>query len=218
MALELDHLFVFVEPEDAAPGGGVFEALKALGLEPSFTRRHVGQGTANLCFAFDNAYLELLHLADEDELRTSPLGRVGFAKRALWRKTGASPFGIAARGGGLPGETRNYRNPQFPPGVSIAISAECNDTAMPFVFSSPGTAPPSAWTDGRAGRRQEAAGFTRLTIERLTLPKLPVAGGAIDAFHRSGLVKGLEIAEGDPEMLIGLAPGRRLRLPAFVIA
>lgn len=218
MALELDHLFVFVEPDEAAPGGRAFEALKALGLEPSFTRRHVGQGTANVCYAFDNAYLELLHLADEDELRTSPLGRSGFAKRALWRKTGASPFGIAARGGGLPGETRNYRNPQFPPGVSITISAESDDAAMPFVFSSPGTTPPSEWTDGRAGRRQAAAGFTRLTIERLTLPKVPVAGGALDAFHRAGLVEVLEIAEGEPEMLIGLAPGRRLHLPAFTPA
>ncbi|MCM5556895.1 VOC family protein [Pleomorphomonas sp. JP5] len=215
MTLELDHLFVFVEPEDVAPGGGVFEALKALGLEPSFTRRHVGQGTANLCFAFDNAYLELLHVADADELRTSPLGRAGFAKRAAWRETGASPFGIAARGGRLSGDSWEYRNPQFPPGVSIAISAESDDLAMPFVFSSPGTAAPTAWTDGRAGRRQTAAGFSRLTIERLTLPKPPVMGGALDAFHRAGLIEVLEIAEGEPNMLIRLEPGRRLRLPAF---
>lgn len=218
MALELDHLFVFVGPQDAAPGGVAFEALTALGLEPSFTRRHVGQGTANLCFAFDNAYLELLYVADEDELRTSPLGRAGFANRAAWRKTGASPFGIASRGGALPGDSWTYRNPDFPPGVSIAVSAESDDAAMPFVFSSPGKAPPSAWADGRAGRRQTAAGFTRLSIERLTLPKVPVTGGALDAFHRSGLVKVLEIAEGEPEMLIGLEPGRRLRLPAFTSA
>lgn len=218
MALELDHLFVFIEPEDAAPGGRVFETLKALGLEPSFRRRHVGQGTANLCYAFDNAYLELLHVVDVEELTASPLGRAAFADRAAWRKTGASPFGIASRGGALPGESWTYRNPDFPPAVSIAVSAESDDAAMPFVFSSPGKAPPSEWTDGRAGRRQTAAGFTRLTIERLTLPKLPVAGAALDAFHRSGLVKVLEITGGEPEMLIGLEPGRRLRLPAFTPA
>ena len=56
-AIELDHLLVFVEPAEAAPGGAVFERLAALGLEPSFARRHAGQGTANLCYAFDNAYL-----------------------------------------------------------------------------------------------------------------------------------------------------------------
>jgi hypothetical protein len=218
MALELDHLFVFVEPEDAAPGGRVFETLKALGLEPSFRRRHVGQGTANLCYAFDNAYLELLHVLDVEELNASPLGRAALADRAAWRKTGASPFGIASRGGALPGESWSYRSPDFPPGVSIAVSAESDDAGVPFVFSSPGKAPPSEWSDGRAGRRQTAAGFTRLSIERLTLPKLPVAGGALDTFHRAGLIKVLEIAEGEPEMLIGLEPGRRLWLPAFTPA
>ena len=218
MALELDHLFVFVGPENVAPGGGAFEALKALGLEPSFARRHVGQGTANLCYAFDNAYLELLHAVDVEEMNASPLGRAAFADRAAWRKAGASPFGIASRGGALPGESWTYRNPDFPPGVSIAVSVESDDAGMPFVFSSPGKAPPSEWSDGRAGRRQTAAGFTRLSIERLTLPKVPLAGGALDAFHHLGLVKVLEIAEGEPEMLIGLEPGRRLRLPAFTPA
>ncbi|MCM5555746.1 VOC family protein [Pleomorphomonas sp. NRK KF1] len=215
MALELDHLFVFVEPDEAAPGGRAFEALKALGLEPSFTRRHVGQGTANVCYAFDNAYLELFYVLDERELEATSLGRADFIARAAWRETGASPFGIACRGE-MPGDSWVYGNPSFPPGVSITISTEGDDPAMPLAFTSPGNAPPSEWTDGRAGRRQTAAGFTRLTIERLTLSKVPVAGDALDAFHRAGLVEVLEIAEGEPEMLIGLAPGRRLRVPAFI--
>ncbi|WP_026792310.1 VOC family protein [Pleomorphomonas oryzae] len=215
--LELDHLFVFVDPADAQPGGVAFDRLAALGLEPSFTRRHVGQGTANLCYAFDNAYLELLFVVDESELKASPLGRAGFAQRAAWRQTGASPFGIACRGD-LPGKSWTYRNPDFPPGVSIAMSEEGDDPAMPLAFSSPVHAPPADWTDGRAGRRQTAAGLTQLTIERLTLPRLPVAGGALDSFHRAGLIKALEIAEGEPELLIGLEPGRRLRLPLFMAA
>ncbi|WP_370678080.1 VOC family protein [Pleomorphomonas sp. PLEO] len=214
---ELDHLFVFVDPAEIKPGGGVFERLAALGLEPSFTRRHVGQGTANLCYAFDNAYLELLYVIDVDELAASPLGRSGFAERAAWRETGASPFGIACRGE-LPRESWAYRNPDFPPGVSIAISQESDDPAMPFIFSSPGKARPSDWTDGRAGRRQTTAGLTHLTIERLTLPRLPMAGGALDGFHHAGLVKVLEIADGETELLIGLAPSRRLRLPLFTAA
>ncbi|MBS1181555.1 MAG: hypothetical protein H6Q99_1435 [Proteobacteria bacterium] len=213
---ELDHLFVFVDRQEAAPGGGVFDRLAALGLEPSFTRRHVGQGTANLCYAFDNAYLELLYVVDAEELATSPLARAGFAARADWRRSGASPFGIACRGT-LPGASWTYRNPDFPPGVSIDISAESDDPAMPFVFSSPGDAPPSAWTDGRAGKRQTAAGFTRIAIERLKLPALPAAGGALDGFHRTGLVKVLEIEAGEPDLLLALAPSRRLRLPSLTV-
>ncbi|MBS1166548.1 MAG: hypothetical protein H6R00_2573 [Proteobacteria bacterium] len=211
---ELDHIFVFVDAAETKPGGGVFGRLAALGLEPSFTRRHVGQGTANLCYAFDNAYLELLYVVDAVELAASSLGRAHFTVRAAWRKTGASPFGIACRGT-LPGESWAYRNAGFPPGVSIAISTEGDDPAMPLAFASPVHAAPLDWSDGRAGRRQTAAGFSRLAIERLTLPRLPVAGGALDGFHRAGFIKVLEIAEGAPEMLIGLAPGRRLRLPLF---
>lgn len=216
--LELDHLFVFVDPAETMAGGGISGRLTALGLEPSFMRRHPGQGTANLCYAFDNAYLELLYVADADELKASPLARAGFPARAAWRQTGASPFGIASRGDGLSGEAWSYRNPGFPPGLSIAVSEESDDAAMPFIFSSPGKAPPSQWTDGRAGRRQMAAGFSSLTIERLKLPRLPVAGGALDAFHRAGLVKVLDVGEGEAEMLIGLAPGTRLSLPLFASA
>ncbi len=210
--LELDHIFVFVDEAETKPGGDAFERFSALGFEPSFTRRHVGQGTANLCYALDNAYLELLYVVDEDELKASSLGRAGFAARSRWRETGASPFGIACRGA-LPGESWTYRNPDFPPGISIAISVESGDPAMPFIFSSPGNAPPSAWTDGRAGRRQTAAGMTRLTIERLRLPRMPVTGRALAAFHRAGLIRTLEIANGEPELLLGLAPNPRLLLP-----
>lgn len=54
-SLALDHLFVFVEP-----GAPERAALERAGLRESFRRRHPGQRTANVCFCFDNAYLELL--------------------------------------------------------------------------------------------------------------------------------------------------------------
>ncbi len=215
--LELDHIFVFVEPAETKPGGGAFERLASFGLRPSFERRHVEQGTANLCYAFDNAYLELLFVADEHELKASPLNQAHFAARSSWLQTRASPFGIACRGS-LPGESWVYRNPDFPLGVSIDISAESCDATAPFLFSSPGKAPPSDWRDGRAGQRQTDAGFANLTIQYLKVPQLPKPGGALDGFHRAGLIGTLEVAEGEPEMLIGLGPDLRLSLPLFTAA
>jgi hypothetical protein len=47
--LEIDHLFVFIEPD-----GPEIEALRRLGLVETYRRAHPGQGTANVCFAFDN--------------------------------------------------------------------------------------------------------------------------------------------------------------------
>ncbi|MBK8213640.1 MAG: VOC family protein [Myxococcales bacterium] len=50
--MELDHLFVFVDGPSEAE-----EALTLLGLDETYRRVHPGQGTANVCCAFDDAYL-----------------------------------------------------------------------------------------------------------------------------------------------------------------
>lgn len=214
MTLALDHVFAFVEPAAAAPGGAAHDTLTALGLVPSYSRRHAGQGTANFCFCFDNAYLELLFVVDEEELAAPAIARAGLHGRSRWRENGASPFGIAVRGGDLPGETWRYRFDGFPPGVSIAVAAESGDARLPFVFGAVGTQPPSEWTNGLAGARQSAAGLAGLSIERIGLapdaPRSPlldalVSAGVVGTVDRTG--RGLTLRLGDRI---------RLELPGFV--
>ena len=54
MALTFDHVFICSEnPAEAE------RALADFGLQFSRRRIHRGQGTANACAFFDNAYLEL---------------------------------------------------------------------------------------------------------------------------------------------------------------
>ena len=55
MSLELDHVFICVEEATAAE-----RALADFGLQFGLRAVHGGQGTANACAFFDNAYLELL--------------------------------------------------------------------------------------------------------------------------------------------------------------
>jgi hypothetical protein len=55
---------------------------------------HPGQGTANRRFFFANAFLELLWIADEEEVRNGK--RAHHAARAPERGD-ASPFGICFR-------------------------------------------------------------------------------------------------------------------------
>lgn len=57
MDLELDHIFVCVKPN--APEA---IALNNFGLHEGRRRTHQGQGTVNVCFFFQNAYLELLQI------------------------------------------------------------------------------------------------------------------------------------------------------------
>lgn len=168
----VDHVFAWCQPSEAAPGGRLAAVLADAGLVPSYRRRHVGQGTANVCYCFDNLYLELLFVVDRRELGEGPAEAIGLAARASAATTGGSPFGVALRGP-LPGASRPYRFDGLPPGLVIPVSAACRDPLLPFVFGSPGQSPPAAWTDGRAGARQTAAGLGAVSAVTLCLPADP---------------------------------------------
>jgi hypothetical protein len=94
MSLELDHMFMCVEDAPAAE-----RALSDFGLRFGLRAVHGGQGTANVCAFFDNAYLELLLRHDDHELRSAVVRPLALWQRVRWRQTGASPFGIALRTG-----------------------------------------------------------------------------------------------------------------------
>ncbi len=91
--LELDHLFVFVEPDfvDSAEHA----ALRRVGLTVEFGRVHAGQGTANRLALFPEHSLEFLWLADRGEAERNPLR---LDRRADWRAHGGDPFGVCLRG------------------------------------------------------------------------------------------------------------------------
>jgi hypothetical protein len=167
--VKIDHLFVFVEP----PATEAAE-LEQAGLRESFRRRHPGQGTTNACFCFDNAYLELLWVVDLAEMAAPAVARTGLAGRADWRRTGGSPFGIALRTAAddeaVPFETWDYRAPFLPEGLSIPVARSSDDPCQPFLFRSPGSLRPDAWTDGRAGLRQRPAGLAEITGVHLEFP------------------------------------------------
>ncbi len=54
----------------------------------------LGQGTENVYFFFDNAYLELLELHDETAARSLVVAPLRLWERIHWQQTGAYPFGI----------------------------------------------------------------------------------------------------------------------------
>jgi hypothetical protein len=168
--IRIDHIFVFVEP------GGEREAgrLAASGLAESYRRHHPGQGTANACYCFDDFYLELLWATDPAELAAPAVAPTRLLERAAWRRNGASPFGIAlstvdARMP-LPFEVWGYEAPFLPPGLSLEVACASRDPRQPFLFRSPGNTRPDAWTDGRAGTCQRAAGLAEMTGLRLDFP------------------------------------------------
>lgn len=186
-ALELDHVFVFVSPD--APEAA---ALTGRGLVPSYRRDHPGQGTRNLCFCFDNAYLELLWVSNPDAIRAPPIRRTGLAERAAWATLGTCPFGIAVRAPAdvpLPFATWAYTPPYLPDGMAIDVAASSTDPHQPLLFRSPGTLPPRAWTDGRAGARQGAAGLMDIASVHLTVPEAVAPSPDVLALADLGLLE-----------------------------
>ena len=133
--LELDHIFVCVPNERE-----LNESLANSGLNLSARRVHHGQGTANRCAFFDNAYLEFLLRDRDEDLQSESVQSVSLWERMQWRNTRASPFGIAFRfvsnKHDFPVETRPYYAPFLPNGASIPVATPFNSIQEPLIFFS----------------------------------------------------------------------------------
>ncbi|WP_413582382.1 VOC family protein [Bdellovibrio sp. HCB288] len=87
----LDHIFCFCESQLS----GEAEKATNVGFTLYPGNRHPGQGTANRAIMFEDNYLEFIFLESVNDAQKNPLR---LDKRADWRNTGASPFGICLRG------------------------------------------------------------------------------------------------------------------------
>ncbi len=217
--LQLCHVFAFVD-RDATASLSLHEA----GMQESFRRQHPGQGTANACYCFDNAYLELLWVESAADISGPAISRTRLAERSRWRETHASPFGIAVRTvsheDGLPFGTWDFAPPYLPPGMVIPVALASEDPRYPFVFRSPGNTRPDEWTDGRAGMRQRAAGLAEILQVHLEVPFPPPAGDALEALQAAGILTVETSHTNEPRMVLTLSRSdgqqpRRLSLPDF---
>lgn len=130
----LDHLYVFCERQAPERRG-----LDAHGLTIGVRREHRGQGTANVCYGFRNAYLELLWLDDDTAARDPHVKPLGLHERSRWRETAASPFGICLRplapNTPPPFVPWDYRPAYLPPDTTIAMACNSGVIGEPMLFA-----------------------------------------------------------------------------------
>ncbi|MEO6594298.1 MAG: VOC family protein [Planctomycetota bacterium] len=130
----IDHVFVF-----CSTGAPEQQLLAAKGLRVGVQRQHTGQGTANACFGFGNAYLELLWLASEAESRHAMVKPLGLQERARWQQTNASPFGICVRpvtpGAAPPFVRWDYRPAYLPADLPIQMACNSGVIGEPMLFA-----------------------------------------------------------------------------------
>lgn len=193
--MELDHVFMFVEP-----GGAELAYLRSIGLSETYRRKHPGQGTENICFCFENIFLECIWVTNTAEIRSAAIARTGLYERSQWRVLGTSPFGFAWRepAAAMPASIPvwPFTPPYLPPGMVIDVAVESDDPRQPMVFKSPGGAPPSAWPAARRGNLQAGAGLGRVLSAGLRLPRGAAAGPALAALAAGSI---LDILPGDAE-------------------
>lgn len=68
--MEVDHLFLFIDKDGPEPA-----RLAELGFSETYWRIHKGQGMANICYAFENMFLELLWIENAHEALSPSIER-----------------------------------------------------------------------------------------------------------------------------------------------
>jgi len=186
MPLAVDHVFICVENPQAAE-----RALADFGLQFGRRRIHQGQGTANACVFFDNAYLELLWRHDDDELQSQVVRPVGLWERVRWRETGASPFGVAFRpeNGEVPIETWPYDAPFLPEGTNIPIVTPQFMWREPLVFLSLTSQAPVTLPSGRQPPLEHRGARRRLTRVTVCGPEAPRLSPGLSMLRELGVLE-----------------------------
>lgn len=184
----IDHVFMLVEPR----GAREMAALAAGGLTKSWSRQHVGMGSANIFVCFDNAFLELVWIENAAEATASPVGK-RLVERWTKRDRGAVTFGIAVRAPApehpMPFEGWRFKPPTASDMVNtVTIAISSDDLAQPFLFRSQRSIPPAQWTDGLAGERQRPGGFGSITRWTLHLPVGVAPGADLHTLQDQGLL------------------------------
>jgi Glyoxalase-like domain len=158
--MEIDHIFVFVDAVEAEA-----KRLKEHDLRETYRRTHVGQGTQNICYAFNNMFIELLWVDSPTDIKSPNIARTKLFERSRWKDNGACPFGIAWRGNGASAAipTWTYSPPYLPEGIGIEVAIDSDDEKQPMMFTFPHSTAPDRWSQVRRGNLQTEFGYKTIS-------------------------------------------------------
>lgn len=134
--MEIDHIFIF-----SANQGKEAEELIDFGFTEGSSRVHPGQGTVNRKFYFENFFLEILWVINEDEIKSDLVSPTKLWERSNFEKNGVSPFGICL----VNTEDTNiifenslkYQPDYFPKGLEIEVLTNEKANYLPWTFRLP---------------------------------------------------------------------------------
>jgi hypothetical protein len=134
--MDIDHIFIFTEGK-----GKAADQLVSFGLTEGSSRIHKGQGTTNRKFYFENFFLEILWVHDENKIKSDLVKPTGLWQRANYKTNNSSPFGLCVvntdETDSLFEKSLKYQPDYFPSGLSIDILPNENQTELPWTFRLP---------------------------------------------------------------------------------
>jgi hypothetical protein len=134
--MNIDHIFIFTDDN-----GKVADELVQFGLTEGSNRIHVGQGTTNRKFYFDNFFLEILWVHNVDEITSDKTKPMGLWQRAAYKTNGFSPFGLCLVNTNdtepIFKNAFNYQPDYFPQGMEIDIIKNEDQKHLPWTFRLP---------------------------------------------------------------------------------
>lgn len=178
---QIDHVFVMVESLETAA-----QKLTAQGLHETRRRQHPGQGTENVCFAFDNLFVELLTINNIADVQSPLIKRTQLYERAQWKTQQTCPFGIAWRkqegSPNVSAPTWPFCPPYLPAGMSVPVLTSSDDPREPFLFLGIGSTAPKDWPAEQRGKLQHQADLYGVSAVSLSLPNATTASEGLSAF------------------------------------
>ncbi len=134
--MEIDHIFIF-----SANQGKEAEELIDFGFIEGSNRVHPGQGTINRKFYFENFFLEIVWVINEDEIKSDLVSPTKLWERSNFRKNGVSPFGIGLLNtedtDAIFENSLKYQPDYFPKGLEIDFLTNEKASYLPWTFRLP---------------------------------------------------------------------------------
>ena len=161
--MEIDHIFIFSEAATA-------DELTDFGFVEGSNRIHTGQGTANRKFYFENFFLEILWVHNEEEIKNKIVRNTRLWEHSLSPKDDYSPFGLCLVNTEdtniLFEESLDYQPVYFPQGKVIEF-VNSKENYLPSTFRLPFVSPKS-----NDEPKNHSNGIKNLTKTTFIIPKL----------------------------------------------
>jgi len=134
--MDIDHIFIFTDTN-----GRIADELISFGLTANESRLHQGQGTTNRTFSFENFFLEIVWVHNEQEIKSDLVKPAGLWQRAEYFKNNYSPFGLILTNNEecdhLFENAYKYQPEYFPQGMAFEILQNNNQPDLPWTCRMP---------------------------------------------------------------------------------